>query len=702
MRKSVTAVYFFTPYYAVRRTYVCARGANARKGMKIFMNNMLTNTEDILDRQISGFHQYILSDPVHLSYVSRNFCEMVNIPKDELLHESKDLYMLLVHPADREKYSDFLHSLSGKEQTLTAEYRLIKKDGSVICVRDTVTSERLDDGTLVGSSVLTEITDINAENNNLQFLNETIPCGFLKYTCEKQPKITYINQTMIDLFRFPKAADGELDYLEMYKSNIFLMIPMEERRRFSKYLNRVYSADAPIAGEMTLLRCDGTRVYVFGWVTKCVNEQGVEEFQSVCMDITERHHTRKATETKRYLKALADVYDKIFEFDLDANTVKCLHCGDTSTFKVFENITMQIDEALEKWIIGAVHTEYRDRVRAFFKDFCQRKPCEPDTPPQITYVAKASDGEGKQYNGIFIKMDESVSFFCCRCVQRTEETEMLRTENVQLKENMKELVMRFSDGIAAFEVTASGSVKPLYASENVYEFFGYTKEEWLLLTEKYTPVENFVAYSEAAYEDFAELLRTGEAEFTYFDYKTETEHRIKAICSQREPSVNSSRYVMLYSVDDAELGEKKGLTENRTVFIRTFGYFDVFVGDKPIAFRNKKSKELFALLVDRKGGYVTSEEAIGFLWEDEPANTVTLSRYRKVALRLKNTLEEYGITDVIETVDGKRRIVTGKVECDLYNYLSGKEEYSQLFKGSYLTNYSWAETTLGELTNNQE
>ena len=103
------------------------------------------------------------------------------------------------------------------------------------------------------------------------------------------------------------------------------------------------------------------------------------------------------------------------------------------------------------------------------------------------------------------------------------------------------------------------------------------------------------------------------------------------------------------------------------------------------------------MLVDRKGGYVTSEEAISFLWEDESANTLTLSRYRKVALRLKSTLEEYGILDIMEAVDGKRRVVMDKVECDLYQYLSGEEAYSQLFKGSYLTNYSWGEITLGEL-----
>lgn len=667
------------------------------------MNNTLNNIEEILGHQICGFHQYVLTSPVHLNYVSVNLCEMLGIQQTELLDDRADLYAQMVHPADREKYSDFINKIIIKEQSLTGEYRLVKKDGTIICVRDTITPKKLDDGTLIGHSVLTDITDIKNENTDLQFLNETVPCGFLRYTCEKQPKITYINPKMIELLRFPEVKDGEMDYLEMYKSNIFLMIPMEERRRFSKYLNRVFSSDVPIAGDMTLLRCDGTRAHIFGWVTKCINEQGEAEFQSVCMDITERYQARKSSESKRYLQALTDVYDKIFEFNLDANTVKCLHCEENSYFKRFENIAMQIEDALEKWLIASVATEQQDTIRRFFKDFCQKRLSGVDgKPPQITYKARSTDNNVKQYTGVFIKVDESVSFYCCREVKEAAESVALREENSQLKEKMRNLVTQFSDGIAAFEVTAEGLVKPLYATENVCDFFGYTEEEWLPLTERFTPLENFVSYSEVPYEKYAELLRTGEAEFSYFDYQSETERKIKAICSEKEPNVNSSRYVMLYPVEGGSEAVKQTLPENRTVSIRTFGYFDVFVGDTPIAFRNKKSKELLALLVDRKGGYVTSEEAISFLWEDEPANTLTLSRYRKVALRLKSTLEEYGITDIVEAVDGKRRIVMEKVECDLYNYLSEKEEYSQLFKGSYLTNYSWGETTLGELMNEEK
>lgn len=658
---------------------------------------MPNHMEQLLDLQICGFHQYVLADPVHLDFVSQNLCDLTGYARDELLSDAEDRYLKLVHAADREAYCSCIQALKTAEQTLSVQYRLTRRDGTVIWVMDTLSSRRGEQGVMTAASVLSGITEIKNENHNLQFLNQTIPCGFLKYTCEKQPRITYINQQMIEMLRIPQACEGEMDYLELCKSNIFLMIPVEERRRFSKYLNHVYAAEAPIAGEIAALRCDGTRAILFGWVIKSVNEQGEEEFQSVCMDITERHQARKNAETRQYLKALTDVYDKIFEFNIDSNMVKCLYCEDSSSFSKVKDVAVQMDDALEKWIIDAVVTQDREAVRAFFRHFSSKRLYTADAkPPQIAYTARCSTGELKQYNGLFIKVDESVSFFCCRCVTEAA-AETPKAENSLLKHSMCHTAKQF-DGLAAFEVSPDGLVRPLYASENMSSFFGYTQDEWLALMESPAPIDQFVAYSEAAYDEFMELLRTGEAEFTYFDYQMETERRIKAICSQREPNRSSSKYVMLYSVEHSAPPEKKRLPENRAVSIRTFGYFDVFVGDRPIAFRNKKAKELFALLVDRKGGYVSSEEAIGFLWEDEPANTVTLSRYRKVALRLKNTLEEYGISDIIESVDGKRRIVMEKVQCDLYQYLSGREGYAQLFKGSYLTNYSWGETTLGELS----
>lgn len=658
------------------------------------MKNEIVRAEEILEEHISGFHRYILTEPVHLCYVSRNLCQMLGVSAEKLLSGDQDLYAARVHPADRTVYEEFLNQWKAGEQTMSASYRIVKSDGTCLYVKDTIYVRRQESGILTGDSVLTDITEIKRENRNLQFLEETIPCGFVRYTCEKVPKITYFNDRMLQFLRCPRTDQGEPEELEMYRQNLYLWIPIEERRRFAGYLERVKQTGGPIAGEMTVLRWDGTKAYLFGWVTKCVNEDGVEEFQSACMDLTERFREKREKEAGRYLKALTEVYDKIFEFDRSAHTVKCLHGGNSPMFRWAEQIAMPMEETTQKWIAETVAPEDQERLRSFFGSFLQ-SAAESDVPPLIRYRALSSGGARKNYTGLFVKVDSSVSLFCCRRVQESEDADTLRSENRSLKginENMQKIVMHFTDGLAAFEVI-DDVVRPLYASDNVCEFFGYTRDMWLSIMEKQTPIEEFIADSKLDYNEAMALLRKGEAEFTYDDLEAGKKRRIKAVCSRRSAGTSGPLYVMLYHIDE----KIQPPQETPHVRIRTFGYFDVFVEEKPIAFRNEKSKELFALLVDRKGGFVSSEEAISYLWEDEPANSVTLARYRKVALRLKNLLEEYGISEIVESVNGKRRLVTEKVSCDLLDYLSGQAEYSQLFKGNYLSNYSWAETTLAEL-----
>ena len=680
---------------------------------------------------ISGYHEYDIADAKNLRFVSDSLCRMTGYLKNELI-DSEGGYAGILCEDDRETYLSFLRRMASGEGDYSEKYRIKKKDGNIICVKDSVNVKREKDGKLIGYSVVIDITDtygdmqrtvLNTDfkcadksivsNNNLSFLNDTVPCGFIKYTCEKQPKITYINKNMLDFLHFSENKDGEADYYEMYKNNLFLLIPVEERHRFSVYLNKVYRAGVPVAGEMTLLRFDGSRVQVFGWVTKVINEDGTEEFQSVCMDVTKRQLARKDRETRRYIKALSEVYDKIFEYNFAAETVKCLYSNNSPMFTWLENIPMQLADATRKWITDTVDTADVERVQKFFAEFAdnRRKLQDTEQPLIINYHARSSDGHVRAYSGIFLKIDENISFYCCRRLVDQTETERLRNENESLKENMTQLIKQFTDGVAAFKVTADGYVLPLYSSENVCGFFGYSSDEWNKLMRKGTPIEDFVERSATEYEAFEKLLKDGEEEFTYEDITSKTAKKVRAVCTQKTSDNVSSRYIMLYIVPENEadsVGDTdvmgNAVTEKMScgghkITIRTFGYFDVFVDGRPIAFRNKKSKELFALLVDRRGGFVTSEEAISFLWEDEPASPVIYSRYRKVALRLKNLLEEYEIADVVEAVDGKRRIICERVSCDLYDYLTGNEKYSQLFKGSYLTNYSWGETTLGELYN---
>ena len=636
-------------------------------------------------RASTCFRQVVLTKPRHLSFASVELCTLLGAGTRELVCPETDRYLRFVDPADRQRYEAFC--ADAQPGSAVCSYRLRKKDGTAIEVEDTMTVTALPDGTLVGESVLTPLREMPED---LELLGSAVPFGYLRYTCEKQPRIACINPRMMELLRLSPPREGEADDLELYRDNIFLMLPMEERRRFARYLELVRDDGTPMTGTITLLRSDGTRAHVFGWITRVENSRGEAEFQTVCMDVTERWEARRTRQTRHYLKALTDVYDKIFEYDMENGTVKCLHDAMSSRFSWIRDIPMQMEEATCKWISDTVVPQEQEKVLAFFRDFCDRRLTRPDSqPPRITYRAVSSTGEIRSYCGILLHMDDSVSLYCCRRMEDRQETDQLRDENDSLRENMQQLMLRFTDGIAAFEVTDE-TVTPMYVSDNICEFFGRTREEWMPLMQKATPIREFVSRSKVDYPRFEALLRNGEAEFSYVDLSTGERRQMKAICSHKSPRSGAPRYVMLYNVDSREKASDPG------VYIRTFGYFDVFVGETPIAFRNKKSKELFALLVDRRGGFVTSEEAIAYLWEEEPVSPVTLARYRKVALRLKNLLAEYGISDVVESVDGKRRIVPQKVRCDLYDYLAGRE--GTRFKGSYLTNYSWGETTLAELS----
>lgn len=144
-------------------------------------------------------------------------------------------------------------------------------------------------------------------------------------------------------------------------------------------------------------------------------------------------------------------------------------------------------------------------------------------------------------------------------------------------------------------------------------------------------------------------------------------------------------------------GMDDGIQKEKKVEIRTFGRFEVFVDGRPVAFRSGKAKELLALLVDRAGGIVTTEEMLTYLWENKPDSDSSRSLCRKVMQRLHNNLEQYGIEDIVNHHSRGRSLEKSKVECDYFAFLEDKEEARNAFYGEYMSNYSWAESTLSRL-----
>lgn len=167
--------------------------------------------------------------------------------------------------------------------------------------------------------------------------------------------------------------------------------------------------------------------------------------------------------------------------------------------------------------------------------------------------------------------------------------------------------------------------------------------------------------------------------------------------------VDAVDYIMKpYDSEDVKRAYEKALlvrdeVNESKVFIKTFGFFDVFVDGKSVSFPSAKSKELLALLVDRNGGVVNTEQAISVLWEGRRYDETVQSLFRKVLKSLRTSLEEAGISDILVDNRNQRSVDKSKFSCDYYDFLENGKNASAKFFGKYMEQYDWAKTTESQI-----
>ncbi len=141
------------------------------------------------------------------------------------------------------------------------------------------------------------------------------------------------------------------------------------------------------------------------------------------------------------------------------------------------------------------------------------------------------------------------------------------------------------------------------------------------------------------------------------------------------------------------------IKERSALYARAFGNFEVFAGDTPVTFKYQKTRELFAYLVDRRGALCRNNEIISVIFEDEEDEGSHVSYLKNIRSDLINVLTRYNKLDCLARTRGEIGIVMDKLDCDYFEYLKNPEDENvrSAFKGEYMSQYSWAEYTLGNL-----
>ena len=138
------------------------------------------------------------------------------------------------------------------------------------------------------------------------------------------------------------------------------------------------------------------------------------------------------------------------------------------------------------------------------------------------------------------------------------------------------------------------------------------------------------------------------------------------------------------------------------ISVQTFGSFVVAVDGVSVAFRRAKAKEVLAYLVDRQGGSVSRAQIFAALWEDETYDRARQKQLDVIVRSLCDTLDEYGIGEILERKRGFMRIRPEMMDCDMFRFLKGDPEAVNSYRGEYMSSYSWASLTEAFLTDRRE
>lgn len=134
---------------------------------------------------------------------------------------------------------------------------------------------------------------------------------------------------------------------------------------------------------------------------------------------------------------------------------------------------------------------------------------------------------------------------------------------------------------------------------------------------------------------------------------------------------------------------------SRSVEIKTFGPFDLYVNEKLVIFNSSKAKELLALLVAYNGSTLTMNDAISHLWPNKELN-LGKQLYRDAVWRLRKTLSEVYASGIVAFQRAQIAIKKDpRIICDYWASIDTKEKGA--YQGTFLPSYPWSDVFKSEL-----
>ncbi len=130
---------------------------------------------------------------------------------------------------------------------------------------------------------------------------------------------------------------------------------------------------------------------------------------------------------------------------------------------------------------------------------------------------------------------------------------------------------------------------------------------------------------------------------------------------------------------------------------KTFGQFDLLVNGKSVHFKRAKSKEAIAYLIDRVGSGVTKKDIASVIFEESLYTENVQDYLGKILREMEKTLKDNDIGEILIKSHNYYAVDKTKIKCDLFDFMDEASMDKPTFFGEYMSQYSWAESTLANL-----
>ena len=137
--------------------------------------------------------------------------------------------------------------------------------------------------------------------------------------------------------------------------------------------------------------------------------------------------------------------------------------------------------------------------------------------------------------------------------------------------------------------------------------------------------------------------------------------------------------------------------QEKRLYIQTFGRFMVTEDGRPLRLTGK-AKEILALIVTRRGKEISNEEIYSTIWEGREYSNEQMSVFYNALGRLRKALKEEGYENLLITTPRGQMVNTDLFDCDYYAWQDGNMNRRDKFEGEFMSEYSWGEYILADIT----